>query len=255
MSFIGALPLDYTQDGRRSNGLESVSLSCDCITSETMLIHCPQNTNLRYSQSCQVLRSLRTVEQARQGSTGTRLSVSNFQISSLFLSAQLASTNCLVERVSGILAPETRLRTLPRIPILISLKETFTNVDIAVDAESSVNRSYARTGHWDGLNRENYDLITKSKVTKIELDGNKATGVVFRPSEADGEDVEFTTVKANKEVVLSAGTIHSPQLLQLSGIGPRRLLESAGIETKVELPGVGQNFHDHTTLHFEIKCK
>ena len=124
-----------------------------------------------------------------------------------------------------------------------------------MDAEGSVNRSYARTGHWNGLNRANYALITESKVTKIELDGNKATGVVFRPSEADGEDVEFTTVKANKEVILSAGTIHSPQLLQLSGIGPRRLLESARIETKVELPGVGQNFHDHTGLHFEIKCK
>ncbi|KAF2194216.1 GMC oxidoreductase [Zopfia rhizophila CBS 207.26] len=124
-----------------------------------------------------------------------------------------------------------------------------------MDAEGSVNRSYARTGHWDNLNRANYDLITESKVTKIELDGNKATGVVFRPSEVDGEGVEFTTVKANKEVILSAGTIHSPQLLQLSGIGPRKLLESAGIEPKVELPGVGQNFHDHTTLHFEIKFR
>jgi choline dehydrogenase len=127
-----------------------------------------------------------------------------------------------------------------------------------VDAYGSHNRSYSRTGHWDGLNRANYDLITHSKVTRIELDGNKATGVVFRPSTPDNEtlcgDVQYTTVKANKEVIVSAGTFHSPQLLQLSGIGPRKLLESAGIETKVDLPGVGQSFHDHTTLNFLIKC-
>lgn len=125
-----------------------------------------------------------------------------------------------------------------------------------MDAEGSVNRSYSRTGHWDGLERANYDLITWSHVTKIEIDANnKATGVVFRPNVEDLDGIEFTTVKANKEVVLSAGAIHSPQVLQLSGIGPRELLESAGIETKVDLPGVGQNFIDHTCLVMTIECK
>ncbi|PGH04433.1 hypothetical protein AJ79_07090 [Helicocarpus griseus UAMH5409] len=124
-----------------------------------------------------------------------------------------------------------------------------------MDAEGTVNRSYSRTGHWDGLNRDNYELIPHAKVAKIELDGNKATGVVFRSSILDGDETEPTGVKVNKEVILSAGTVHSPQLLQLSGIGPRQLLESAGIETKIELPGVGQSFHDHTTLFYEIKFK
>ena len=123
------------------------------------------------------------------------------------------------------------------------------------DADGTVNRSYSRTSHWDGLNRANYELLTSSKVTKIELDGNKATGVVFQSSINDSGVSPLLTVKANKEVILSAGTIHSPQLLQLSGIGPRKLLESAGIESKVELPGVGQNFHDHNTLNFVIKCE
>lgn len=124
-----------------------------------------------------------------------------------------------------------------------------------MDGEGSVNRSFARTGHWDRINRANYDLITHSKVVKIELEGNKATGVVFRASGESGGNVTLTTVKANKEVILSAGAIHSPQVLQLSGIGPRKLLESAGIESKIDLPGVGQNFHDHTTLTHVIKCE
>ncbi|KIX01294.1 uncharacterized protein Z518_09019 [Rhinocladiella mackenziei CBS 650.93] len=111
-----------------------------------------------------------------------------------------------------------------------------------MDAKGSRNRSYARTAHWDGLNRANYELLIWFKVHKIELDGNKATGVVFGPNEAGREDVDLTTVNVNKQVILSAGTIHSPQLLQLSGIGPRKLLESAGIETKVDLPG--DNFTD-----------
>ncbi|KXX76161.1 Oxygen-dependent choline dehydrogenase [Madurella mycetomatis] len=122
-----------------------------------------------------------------------------------------------------------------------------------MDAEGSVNRSYAKTGHWDGLNRANYDLITWSHVTKINLDGNKATGVVFRPNVEDLSDVKFTTVKARKEVIVSAGAIHSPQVLQLSGIGPKGLLESAGIETKVDLPGVGQNFVDHNFRNYTVR--
>lgn len=75
--------------------------------------------------------------------------------------------------------------------------------------------------------------------------------------------VEFTsrdvgvpkTVKAKKEVILSAGTIHTPQVLQLSGIGDRRLLEEAGIEVVVDLPGVGQNFQDHALLNVPYRCE
>jgi choline dehydrogenase len=56
---------------------------------------------------------------------------------------------------------------------------------------------------------------------------------------------------------LAAGVIHTPQLLQLSGIGPEKLLTSAGIETLVDLPGVGQNFQHHTMLSraVAILCK
>jgi len=110
----------------------------------------------------------------------------------------------------------------------------------------TVTRSFARTGHWDGIQRANYETITGSKVIKILLNDNIATGVAFVPSTATTADsTTIKTVRARKEVILAAGTIHNPQILQNSGIGPKDLLRSAKIDLKVDLPGVGYNFQDH----------
>ena len=107
-------------------------------------------------------------------------------------------------------------------------------------------RSYARTGHYSNLERSNYHLVTNSKVIRVELEDGAATGVSFRP----GDDPEggITTISAKKEVILSAGAVHTPQVMQLSGLGPKDVLEEAGIETIVELPGVGKNFQDHPMI-------
>ncbi|KAI1803675.1 putative GMC oxidoreductase [Daldinia bambusicola] len=113
-----------------------------------------------------------------------------------------------------------------------------------------VQRSYARTGHFDGINRTNYDVVTQSHVTKVLIEEGTATGVIFR--QRNGNATTLTTVKANREVIVSAGAIHSPQLLQRSGIGPKELLESAGLNTTVDLPGVGQNFQDHPMFFMSI---
>ncbi|KAI5867721.1 putative GMC oxidoreductase [Durotheca rogersii] len=113
-----------------------------------------------------------------------------------------------------------------------------------------VQRSYARTGHYDEINRTNHEVITESHVTKILLEDGAATGVVFR--QTIGNVTQLTTVKATREVIVSAGAVHSPQLLQRSGIGPRKLLEAAGINTTVDLPGVGQNFQDHPMMFMQI---
>ncbi|KAK0707968.1 hypothetical protein B0H67DRAFT_603091 [Lasiosphaeris hirsuta] len=104
-----------------------------------------------------------------------------------------------------------------------------------------VTRSYARTGHYDSLKRANYHLLTGSKVTRVLFSGTTASGAEF----VQGKGSQSTAVRARKEVILATGGIHSPQVLQLSGIGPRKLLESANISTLVDLPGVGQNFQDH----------
>lgn len=121
-----------------------------------------------------------------------------------------------------------------------------------------VERSYARTGHHDkAVNRTNYHLVTGSKVTKVVLNGTTTTGVSFVAvgSGSPNPTSAQTVVSARKEVIIAAGGIHSPQILQLSGIGPRKLLGSANITTVVDLPGVGQNFQDHPMIQATFMCK
>ena len=87
--------------------------------------------------------------------------------------------------------------------------------------------------------RPNLTVRTDAFVQRIELEGNRATGVTYRRGGRD------ETVVADAEVVLSAGAIGSPQILMLSGIGPGAHLREMGIDVRVESPGVGQNLQDH----------
>ena len=98
-------------------------------------------------------------------------------------------------------------------------------------------------------NRANLTIITHAKVRRIRLEGKKAIGVEY--------DVKGKThtVVSNKDIILSAGSIGSPQLLQLSGIGDKEDLTKAGIETLHHLPGVGKNLQDHLEFYFQFKCK
>ncbi|KAK8032132.1 hypothetical protein PG990_001866 [Apiospora arundinis] len=116
-----------------------------------------------------------------------------------------------------------------------------------------VQRSYARTGHYDGINRTSYDLVYNSKVTKINIQDLTANGVSFQTTVNNA--TRLVKVKAKKEVILAAGAVHTPQLLQLSGVGPKSLLDEAGVETVVNLPGVGQNFQDHPMLGIAIALR
>lgn len=113
---------------------------------------------------------------------------------------------------------------------------------ISLDPKTQ-QRSYARTGHWDGLNRSNYHIVTGSKVNKILFSGKKAVAVRFVPKENPQADA--TIIRARREIIISAGGVHTPQILQLSGIGPADLLKQAKVSVKVDLPGVGSNFQDH----------
>ncbi|KAL8369821.1 hypothetical protein RB595_000255 [Gaeumannomyces hyphopodioides] len=112
----------------------------------------------------------------------------------------------------------------------------------------TVTRSYARTGHWDDISRSNYHLKAGVKVSKILLEGTKATGVAYAEVGEDAGSKVVKTVRARREVILAAGGIHTPQIMQLSGLGPKKVLEAAKIPTVVDLPGVGQNFQDHVML-------
>ncbi|KAI5816228.1 hypothetical protein BZA77DRAFT_313938 [Pyronema omphalodes] len=107
-------------------------------------------------------------------------------------------------------------------------------------------RSYARTAYHDAsVQRSNYHLIIEQQVTKILFDKNKrATGVAFSKVPKDTPKI----ISAKREVILAAGALHNPKLLQLSGIGPKSLLEAHNIPVIVNLPGVGSNLQDHALI-------
>ncbi|KAK1640860.1 GMC oxidoreductase-domain-containing protein [Colletotrichum phormii] len=118
-------------------------------------------------------------------------------------------------------------------------------------------RSDARTGYFDpAISRSNLHVVTGQTVTRliVGLPGSLAKegtrrriiGVDFS-SEPLGINRTITT---KREVILAAGAIQSPTLLQISGIGPRKVLESLNIYVQIELPGVGNNFQDHPMAQF-----
>jgi choline dehydrogenase len=90
--------------------------------------------------------------------------------------------------------------------------------------------------------RANLRVETGAHATAIVLDGKRAAGVRYRQGGAD------KTARCRGEVLLSAGSIQSPQLLQLSGIGPAPLLRSHGVDLVHDLPGVGENLQDHLQI-------
>ncbi|MBX9590522.1 MAG: GMC family oxidoreductase N-terminal domain-containing protein [Hyphomonadaceae bacterium] len=89
------------------------------------------------------------------------------------------------------------------------------------------------------LGRPNLTILTRAQATRVLLERTRARGVEW----ADGG--ERRQARAEREVLLAAGALQSPQLLQLSGIGPADLLRQLGIGVAVDLPGVGENLQDH----------
>jgi choline dehydrogenase len=99
------------------------------------------------------------------------------------------------------------------------------------------------------LHRPNLEVRTKAMVLGVELEGDRAVGVRVGRSRGGGE-----LVRAEREVVLCAGAIGSPQLLLLSGIGPADELRQVGVPVRHNLPGVGRNLQDHpfVTILWEV---
>jgi len=98
-------------------------------------------------------------------------------------------------------------------------------------------------------NRSNLKIIVNAHVEKINFEGKKAIGVNYF---IDGK---LNTVNANKEVILSAGSIGSPHILQVSGIGDSEKLKKNGIDVIHELKGVGKNLQDHLMFRPVYKVK
>jgi choline dehydrogenase len=99
------------------------------------------------------------------------------------------------------------------------------------------------------MGRPNLVVITRAQTTRVLFEGKKTAGVEYR------HNGELHCALASNEVILCAGAIGSPQILQCSGVGPRALLQSVGVPLVHDLPGVGQNLQDHLQIRLVFKTR
>ncbi|EFN81338.1 Glucose dehydrogenase [acceptor] [Harpegnathos saltator] len=118
-------------------------------------------------------------------------------------------------------------------------------------SKGGVRLSSSRAFLWPNRDRKNLQVLVNATATKIH------TKMVGKQVKASGITVVMKNgqsyrVNARKEVILTAGAINSPHLLLLSGIGPKRHLDTMGINTVVDLPGVGENLHNHASFGLDF---
>lgn len=97
--------------------------------------------------------------------------------------------------------------------------------------------------------RPNLTIITVAQVSRLLLEGNRVTGVEYLHKR------QIQHAVSSRETILSAGAISSPQILQISGIGPGSLCQKLGLDIVVDLPGVGKNLQDHLQIRAVYKCR
>jgi choline dehydrogenase len=119
------------------------------------------------------------------------------------------------------------------------------HMTVSGGVRESTSRAYLRPA----MRRSNLTVKKDILVDKLIFDGQRVIGV---SAHRKGKDL---VLRASREVILSAGSIASPMILQRSGIGPAGLLESAGIPPKHISSGVGQNLQDHLEVYFQFRCK
>ncbi|MFM8467655.1 MAG: GMC family oxidoreductase [Oxalobacteraceae bacterium] len=109
--------------------------------------------------------------------------------------------------------------------------------------------STSRTFIWPVMGRRNLDIRTQAHVTRLVLEGRQVKGVRYVRQRALHE------VRARREVIVCAGAINTPRLLQLSGIGDAEHLQAQGVRVTHHLPGVGQNLSDHFSIRLVARAK
>ena len=126
-------------------------------------------------------------------------------------------------------------------------QDGFGTFDVTIDGgiRQGVSRAYLE----EVKNFNNIKVQYKTDVLKIIFEDKVAVGVEIKQNE------KIEKYYCNKEVILSAGSINSPKILQLSGIGDPNLLKQNNIEVINELPGVGKNLQDHLEIYIQHKCK
>jgi len=126
-------------------------------------------------------------------------------------------------------------------------QEGFGHMDMTVShgRRCSAANAYLRPA----MRRSNLVVRTHALATRILFEGLRATGLRYRRGDADH------VVRVRRDVIVSAGPVNSPQLLKLSGIGPRDELADLGIPLVRELAGVGENLQDHLEFYFQVGCR
>ncbi|EHY58976.1 hypothetical protein HRR83_001760 [Exophiala dermatitidis] len=110
-------------------------------------------------------------------------------------------------------------------------------------------RSSSLNAYYDPVSgRRNLNMLTEHQVTEVLFKNSRSLEAVGVKAinRKTGKEVQF---RANKEVILAAGAVHTPQILQLSGIGPKDVLQAAGVKVKLDFPAVGSNFQDHPVAY------
>src|SRR5262249_8036021 len=125
--------------------------------------------------------------------------------------------------------------------------EGFCRFDMNVEDGYRASASFAYLEKLGG--ESDIDLITETVACRIVFDRLRAIGVEYLDME------QLRTVYVEKEIIVCAGAIGSPQLLLLSGVGPADELRSSGIEPIIDLPGVGRNLQDHLELDLQWECR
>ena len=128
-------------------------------------------------------------------------------------------------------------------------QEGFGPMDRTVTPEG--RRASTARGYLDQARaRPNLTIVTHATTDRILFDGKRASGVSYLIGNAN----DATEARARREVLLCAGAIASPQILQRSGVGPAALLRELDIALVHELPGVGQNLQDHLEMYLQYAC-
>ncbi|KAL4972000.1 hypothetical protein BDW66DRAFT_164536 [Aspergillus desertorum] len=113
-------------------------------------------------------------------------------------------------------------------------------------------RSYARTTfHEEAKSRPNYHVLPQTLVTKLTSDLSAVEYITgYNPDQTTApSNAQVSRVGARKEIIMAAGGVHTPKILELSGIGSSSVLKSLGVKQIINLPGVGENLQDHPVLY------
>lgn len=169
-----------------------------------------------------------------------------------------------IRSVINRVVPDSQQYWIPTLQNLLGLSENLESLGgdplgasyqpSNIDA-THYNRSYAPNAYL-ALAGDNLHILTNSVVSKVVFDNNNSTSLRRRSCSqknltATGIALQDgTIIQASREVILSAGSIQSPALLELSGIGQSSVLSAAGITQLMNLPGVGENYQDH--LRFQV---